>query len=120
MAPDPDAGEPGALETIVDAAAFFGDPLGGGNRKQVSTIFDITPVLDSSSGEVFVFFSRATDPVDPNRYRDRWAMSSRDDGATWAPPRNVTAACSLRGVGSFGNGHGMQTTTGRLIVPMCA
>ena len=54
-----------------------------------------------------------------------WASKSTDKGFSWST-RNVTAACQRprnstdwsKGSNTPGNGHGIQLTTGQLIVPM--
>ena len=57
----------------------------------------------------------------PGGYRDDlWVMTSQDFGATWSPPRNMTAECSTPyGGGVTGSGgHGIQLEGGELIVPL--
>lgn len=51
-----------------------------------------------------------------------WVTHSRDHGATWAEPRDITAeafddASAAWGHVASGPGHGIQTSSGRLILP---
>ena len=50
-----------------------------------------------------------------------WIMTSRDDGATWSAPRDITATTKRPGWMEtiHGPGVGIQTRSGRLVIP-CA
>ena len=57
-----------------------------------------------------------------NSYMDTWLLSSSDAGQTWSRPRNISAQLwsAAQHMPALSNGHGIQTSTGRLIVPACA
>ena len=112
----------GAPRCIVDAATGV-DPITGSNQ---SAIWDPTPVYDEQTGILRVFFAWCATPHDRLAGRNHvMFVASRDDGATWTAPHNVTAA-TTKGNGfpgpTTGNGHGIQMRggrfDGRLVVPL--
>ena len=79
------------------------------------TIGNPAPVVDETTGKIFLFFCRNTSQL--------FYTVSTDDGLTWSNRVDVTTNCILDswiGIGS-GPGHGIQlqrgTQAGRLIVP---
>eukprot|EP01052_Picozoa_sp_SAG31_P003001 SAG31_NODE_110_length_24476_cov_9.909654_18_plen_1471_part_00 len=103
-------------------------------------ISDPTPLLDRITGEIFVWFSfRPAQFNNPSKKRNPWAsetymISSTDEGLSFSAPVNMThlfassphypspdtnctgghcRVCSATGAG----GAGIQTSTGRLLVP---
>uniref|UniRef100_A0A7S0LNW1 Sialidase domain-containing protein n=1 Tax=Coccolithus braarudii TaxID=221442 RepID=A0A7S0LNW1_9EUKA len=79
------------------------------------TIGDACPTWDAARGMVHLVFTRNN--------ADVFYTRSTDEGATWAPPRNISGMVDgHRGPGNFiGTGHagGLQLRrTGRLLVPM--
>eukprot|EP00054_Salpingoeca_dolichothecata_P024236 m.164631 g.164631 ORF g.164631 m.164631 type:complete len:747 (-) comp24951_c0_seq2:58-2298(-) len=96
------------LTTIVAAPAVWPD-------QNDSAIWDPTPVQDKSTGEIFVFFGRS---IGSKGHRvDMWYVTSKDLGATWSSPVNVSSSCFSNG-NTPANGHGIYTTSGRLIIPL--
>lgn len=84
---------------------------------------DPTPVVDMSSGRIFVFstcWSSQSSPATTNR---AFMSYSDDDGITWSAPENVTPQVVAEGryITGFGPGSGIQMRhpnyKGRLIVP---
>lgn len=51
-----------------------------------------------------------------------WVSSSIDNGLSWSAPRNITSQVwsESQHLPALNNGHGVQTSTGRLIMPACA
>lgn len=93
-----------------------------------NAIWDPTPLWDATTDTVWVFFNG------PGREREdcsrgwcsTWAMSSADRGVSWSDAVNLTGQCQREGnffgrAGNTpGNGHGVQLSSGRLVVPMYA
>ncbi len=81
----------------------------GGNAK--ITIGNPCPVVDRSTGTVWLPFCRNNDRV--------LITHSRDDGKTWADPADITSHVKKPAWGWYatGPGHGIQLTDGRLLVP---
>lgn len=79
------------------------------------TIGNPCPVLDESTGIIWLSFCRDNDDV--------FITSSADDGATWAEPRNITRDVKRSAWGWYatGPGHGIQLKqgphAGRLVMP---
>jgi sialidase-1 len=127
------------VRTLVDGATAFS---GADGR---SAIWDPTPVA-SRTGTVFVFFSRShytPHPAPPLHYNttgrvDAWMLRSTNRGVTWGALENVTDQCACgykdstslpntgtnplqnpgAPAGAFTGGHGIQLSSGRLIVPV--
>ncbi len=83
------------------------------------------PVLDRDTGVLWLLFCK-------NRKEDRerriirgglprtvWVTHTPDDGATWAEPREITAAVKRPEWAWYatGPGHGIQLQSGRLLIP---
>ena len=80
------------------------------------------PVVDQSTGEVFLFYNFFPDGKSqflPGVVRQLW-LKSTDEGTTWSEPVDITEQVSntsvWAGVGC-GPGVGIQLTRGRLIIP---
>ena len=97
---------------------------------------DPTVVFDRVTQELVLIYDRwpvtpegheagdATPHRKPGLGRDSittWIMTSRDDGATWSPPRDITSTTKRPGWMEtiHGPGVGIQTRSGRLLIP-CA
>jgi sialidase-1 len=82
---------------------------------QPVTIGNPCPVVDATTGTVWLTFCRDNDDV--------LVTSSRDDGRTWAPPRAITASVKRPGWTWYatGPGVGIQLVrgphAGRLVIP---
>eukprot|EP01051_Picozoa_sp_SAG22_P012274 SAG22_NODE_1259_length_4983_cov_2.399877_1_plen_370_part_00 len=127
----------GPLTTIVDTAALWGPaekcgpaPCMGG----VAT--NPTMVADNRSGEVLLFFSHTNSSMEHATHHgsgpvyekaavypdatEAYVMASTDLGASWAKPAALaglgTGASPLCGLTPAG-GHGVQLSSGRLLVP---
>eukprot|EP01047_Picozoa_sp_COSAG01_P037656 COSAG01_NODE_3007_length_6730_cov_10.756899_11_plen_392_part_00 len=116
---------------IVDAGKLW--PTDSGAKG--AGVWDPTPVEDSTTGEVFLFFSVSLAAFNSEDYLGKvpWGnslfmMSSTDAGASWSAPRNMTQLdASPEKTGSApwgrwcgqtaGGGNGVQLSSGRLLVP---
>jgi sialidase-1 len=81
----------------------------GGTAK--ITIGNPCPVVDRQTGTVWLPFCRDNDRV--------FITRSTDDGQTWAKPVEITADVKKPEWGWYatGPGHGIQLSTGRLVIP---
>lgn len=85
----------------------------GGTAK--TTIGNPCPVVDASTGTIWLPFNRDNDTV--------LVTHSTDDGRTWSKPRDITADVKTSGWGWYacGPGVGIQLTqgqfAGRLVIP---
>lgn len=68
-------------------------------------IGNATPVFDTTTGKLHLFHIAGSKPP-----YDIWIMESLDGGQTYSSPRKLEQ-------GIVGPGHGVQTASGRLIVP---
>ncbi|MDT0343494.1 sialidase family protein [Streptomyces litchfieldiae] len=94
-----------------------------------------TAVVDQDTGTIWLFLlwndadyvRPTTCQTDPARWDDRrvYVTSSTDDGLTWAPPTDLTETLKPRTLANgcvwahdiIGPGTGVQTSSGRLVVP---
>jgi sialidase-1 len=85
----------------------------GGDAKV--TIGNPCPVVDQTTGVIWLPLNRDNDKV--------FVMSSKDDGQTWSPPREITADVKAADWNWYatGPGNGIQLTQGkhkgRLVIP---
>lgn len=90
-------------------------------------IENATPVVDRSSGTVWLLLTSNSGDVDESQIlagtssgtRTVWITSSRDDGMTWAKTKDITASAkrdSWRWYAT-GPGNGIQLKSGRLLIP---
>jgi len=81
----------------------------GGTAK--ITIGNPCPVVDATTGTVWLPFCRNNDRI--------FITHSKDDGKTWAKPVEITAGVKKPEWGWYatGPGHGIQLTSGRLVIP---
>ena len=85
------------------------------------------PVIDRNTGTIWLLSTRnlATDRESDiiagtsEATPTVWVMSSRDDGVTWSTPAEITASVKPAGWTWYatGPGIGIQTTSGRLVIP---
>ncbi len=70
-----------------------------------------SPVVDRETGTVLLLFCKDNQQV--------FLTQSDDDGTHWSPPIEITAAVKERVWSYFGTGpgHGIQLTSGRLLIP---
>lgn len=125
-----DGGETwGQLRTILDAVSFppWSKVNATAKPDTGNAVWDPTPLWDARTGKVWLFFNGPgrENPDCAVGLCGTWAMSSIDLGVTWSPAVNMTAKCQRPGPipGFFasntpGNGHGVQLSSGRLVVPM--
>ena len=72
------------------------------------------PVMDRSDGALYLLVNDYPQP-----YRDLpahiWLLKSKDEGATWSAPLDITSGTGLH---ELGPGIGIQLHNGRLVVPV--
>lgn len=117
-----DAGDNGNIDLVVKRSFDGGltwQPqqllCGAGDE---GTYGNPVPVLDRMTGAIFLIFCREAQQV--------FYVKSTDDGATFSPPVDITSAvaalCSQAGFTwnkvLTGPGHGLQTASGRLVIPL--
>eukprot|EP01048_Picozoa_sp_COSAG05_P029156 COSAG05_NODE_9439_length_623_cov_0.935115_1_plen_155_part_10 len=119
----------GQLTTILDALSFSAwKGIDAESRPDDgNAVWDPTPLWDAYTRTVWLFFNG------PGRENadcaagicSTWSMQSTDLGKSWSTAKNMTTQCQRPGPtpGTFaantpGNGHGVQLSTGRLVVPM--
>jgi len=75
------------------------------------TIGNPCPVVDQDTGTIWLPFSRDNDRV--------FVTKSTDDGITWSTPEEITDNVKLPAWEAYGTGpgHGIQLSTGRLLIP---
>ncbi len=79
-----------------------------------NTIHNSCPVVDKHTGTIWLPFCK--------NYKQVFVMNSKDDGATWSKPVEITKDVmdpTWYNVGS-GPGHGIQLKDGRLLIPSWA
>lgn len=86
---------------------------------------DPVPLVDRTTGRVFVFFSRWPARDHSSFGNTAWMTVSSDHGRSWSKPRDVTATMLKpgRALQGFGPGRGLQMAAGtryahRLVVPV--
>jgi sialidase-1 len=99
----------GPVQTVADAGT--------------DTAGNPTPVLERKTGTVFLLLTRNPGNVAERQTgefdRTVWITRSTDDGATWAPPKDITPSVKQKGWTWYatGPGNGIQLKSGRLVVP---
>ena len=87
----------------------------------------IQRLWDSATDTVWLFFNGPgrEDADCQAGLCSTWETHSTDKGASWTTPTNMTLQCQrpgaragLRAANTPGNGHGVQLSSGRLVVPM--
>ena len=87
-------------------------------------IMNPCPVVDASSGTIFLFvqhFPQGTESHVLPGFVRTWLTTSADDGASWSEPVDLTAQVidpSTEYGKATGPGVGIQTSGGRLLVPL--
>ena len=119
----------GQLKTILDALSFpaWKDIDAESSPDDGNAVWDPTPLWDAHTSTVWLFFNGPgrEDADCAAGICSTWSMHSTDLGKSWATAKNMTTQCQRPGStpGTFagntpGNGHGVQLSTGRLVVPM--
>ena len=99
----------GPVQTVVDAGT--------------DTAGNPTPVMERKTGNIFLLLTRNPGNVTERQTgefdRTVWITRSTDDGATWAPPKDITPGVKQKGWTWYatGPGNGIQLKSGRLVVP---
>ena len=127
-----------ATKTWGFAAAGSYNGTSNSTAASGSAIFDPTPVYDGTTGEVFLFFQLSPWALNTASTQRKpghaiFVMSSTDAGASWTAPKNLTYlydGSQAKAVGVVcdasdtswceqdpAGGHGIQLSSGRLLVP---
>jgi len=87
---------------------------------------DPCPVVDRTTGTIWLVYDRWPEGYQGSKIAGLgmnavtvWETHSTDDGATWSKPRNITATAKKAdwtGI-AHGPGVGIQTRSGRLVIP---
>jgi len=123
-------GDAGDIDTLVKRSRD-----GGRTWSPAITVADLgadtlgnpAPVLDRKTGVVWLLLTRNPGSVHEKEIRPGldgatrtvWVTSSKDDGLTWAAPRDITADVKLPAWSWYATGpvNGIQTRSGRLVIP---
>jgi sialidase-1 len=91
------------------------------------TIGNPAPVVERKSGVIFLLLTRNPGNVSEKEmveglvpdYRSVWLSQSKDDGATWTPPIEISSTTRRPDWTWYatGPGNGIQLRTGRLVIP---
>merc|ERR1712100_389451 len=86
---------------------------GNSSETEWTTVGDGNMVEDASTGTIWLLHTRNNTRL--------FVSSSRDQGATWSEPKDISATCKMGypTQGWIGTGHaaGSQLSSGRLIIP---
>ena len=119
----------GPLLTVVNAAEVWPERCPSPTHN-CSAIWDPSAVVDKMSGRITIFFSRTQSVWGISSHRDSlWIVRTDDGGVTFTKPVDVSSCHRYSQIGhpyphrtiactTPGGGHGIQTTKGRLIVPL--
>lgn len=93
----------------------------------VNTLGNPCPVVDRSTGIIWLLFSRSLgedteDEITAGTSRERtqvWITQSKDEGLSWSQPRNISAQATRPAWTWYGTGPGigLQLASGRLFIP---
>ena len=93
----------------------------------VDTIGNPTPVMERKTGTIFLLLTgnpgaateRQITEAAPGAVRSVWITRSTDEGASWAPPVDITAQVKRPDWTWYatGPGNGIQLRSGRLVIP---
>jgi sialidase-1 len=91
------------------------------------TVGNPTPVVERKTGTIFLLLTgnpgaateRQITEAAPGAVRTVWITRSTDDGASWAPPVDITAQVKRPDWTWYatGPGNGIQLRSGRLVIP---
>ena len=123
------------LKTLLDPVKLFGaaqcPPQSASNTNDCCAFWDPTPLV-TRTGKVIVMAQRSWNHrITPKQnesskdsrlmgFMDNWVLHSTDDGLSFTAPKNITSQVwsDAWHVASTSNGHGLQTSSGRLIMPV--
>jgi len=121
-------GDAGAIDLLLKRSFDHGvtwQPLQVIASETGMTCGNPCPVLDRDTGTLWLpFCQNLADGderliVEGKAPRTIWLTYSNDDGATWAPPREITASVKDPAWTWYATGptHGIQLRSGRLVIP---
>lgn len=119
---------PGVIDMAVRRSTDNGDTWGSPITIQTNHGGDACTVVDKTTGRIFIFYAYSTnqgifgsngDPNSPDTLRSRYVYSD-DDGLTWSPHVDLTAALYQPGDKSYwaSAGTGIQLRNGTLVIPI--
>jgi sialidase-1 len=124
------AGDSGDIDIVLRRSSDRGrtwSPLSVIADHGPDTIGNPAPVFDRATGTLWLLLTgnpgstaeREIMRTGAGGTRTVWIMSSRDDGRTWTPPREITSAVKRAGWRWYatGPGSGIGLRSGRLVVP---
>jgi sialidase-1 len=124
------AGDAGDIDLVLKRSHDGGDswsPLQVVGDNGPNTFGNPCPVIDRQTGTIWLLTTRnlGTDREKDiiagtsQAGRTVWVLKSRDDGATWSAPAEITASVKRPDWTWYatGPGVGIQTQTGRLVIP---
>jgi sialidase-1 len=99
------------VKRSLDNGATWSEPIMIRNEPGDVTVGNPVPVQDRDTGIVWLLLTRDNVEI--------FALNSADDGLTWSAPRNITAQAKMPDWEwvATGPGHGIQLTSGRIIIP---
>lgn len=123
-------GDSGAIDLLLrrsrDGGATWDPPRVVASDGE-NTVGNPCPVIDRERGRVLLLHTRNRGDDDEAAIlagtsrgtRTVWLATSEDDGASWSPPRDLTADTKAPGWTWYatGPGVGIQLASGRLVVP---
>jgi sialidase-1 len=89
------------------------------------TVGNPTPVVERATGDILLLLTRnpgrinEAQIIEGNGQRTVWLTRSRDDGATWTPPVEITGQVKQPDWTWYatGPGNGIQLRSGRIVIP---
>ena len=123
------------VRTLLDPVKLFGNtqcpPDRASDKNGCCAFWDPTPIV-TRTGKLLVMAQRSwnhrinskqNESSQDSRlmgFMDNWMMHSTDDGSTFSAPYNITSQVwsDTWRMASTSNGHGLQTSSGRLIMPV--
>ncbi|MFO0877393.1 MAG: sialidase family protein [Gemmataceae bacterium] len=124
------AGDAGHIETVLKRSTDGGRtwlPLQVVARDGENTVGNPCPVFDATSGAIHLLLTHNLGKDNEHKIRTGtaagtrsvWLTTSRDEGATWSKPRDITGSVKRSNWTWYatGPGVGIQLASGRLVVP---
>lgn len=108
----------GGLSTVLDPMTLLGPDACPLVNQSGCEFWDPTAVFDEKTGAVIMLAALSLKTNDRMSGKMTvWQITSKDLGASWGAPENITAGATSPALGTFtpGNGHATQLASGRLL-----